>query len=107
MGMATGQWLFASNRPKSFVRNSSEWTSLFPATSRRNGVSANAPVQKFRLFRQDDCDGVLSEFMDTEPKKTSAIPIWKHPLGAEHEILPFGKIVPCYRSVDLPLAPAF
>jgi hypothetical protein len=68
-------------------------------------VSAKPSIQKFRLFRQKDCDAVLGEFMDIEPKHDSAIPIWKHPPGAEHESLPFGQVVPCYRSADQPLVP--
>ena len=68
-------------------------------------VSGKPSIQKFRLFRQKDCDAVLGEFMKTEPKQDAAIPIWKHPPGAERETLPFGQVVPCYRSVDLPLVP--
>ena len=68
-------------------------------------VSAKPLMQKFHLFRQKDCDAGLVEFMETVPKQDTAIPIWKHPPGAEHDSLPFGQIVPCYRSADLPLAP--
>ena len=68
-------------------------------------VSAKPSIQKFHLFRQKDCDAILEEFMDTEPKQHSAIPIWRHPPGAELDTLPFGQPVPCYRSIDLPLIP--
>jgi hypothetical protein len=69
-------------------------------------VSAKSSIQKFRLFRQKDCDAVLAEFMNSERKQDSlAIPIWARPPGAEPDALPFGQGVPCYRSVDLPLAP--
>jgi hypothetical protein len=69
-------------------------------------TSTKSLIQRFRLFRHTDCDAVLREFMETEPKQDSAIPIWRHPPGAEHDRLPYGQVVPCYRSVDLPLAPA-
>jgi hypothetical protein len=68
-------------------------------------VSAKPSIQKFRLFRQKDCDAVLVGSMDEEPKQKLAMPIWKYPPGTEHDVLPFGQVVPCYRSADLPLAP--
>ena len=77
-----------------------------PCNKSPEWVSAKTSIQKFRLLRQNDCDAVLTEFMDTEAKQASAIPIWKLLSGAEQDTLPFGQVVPCYRSVDLPLAPA-
>jgi CheY-like chemotaxis protein len=68
-------------------------------------VSAKPSIQKFRLLRQKDCDSVLEEFMDTEPKQHSAIPIWRHPPGEGLDSLPFDQVIPCYRSIDLPLMP--
>jgi len=68
-------------------------------------VSAKPPIQKFRLYRHKDCDAVLEGSMDEEPKQKLAMPIWKYPPGTEHDVLPFGQVVPCYRSADLPLAP--
>ena len=69
-------------------------------------VSTKPLTQKFRLFRQKDCDAVLAEFIKFYRKRRSgAIPMWARPPGAEHDTLPFGQVVPCYRSVDLPLAP--
>jgi hypothetical protein len=69
-------------------------------------VSAKPSNQKFRLFRHRDCDAVLAEFTDANSKADLVMPIWKYPPGAEHGTLPFGQIVPCYRSIDLHLAPA-
>src|SRR5665213_244996 len=69
-------------------------------------VSAKPSIQKFRLLRRKDCDAVLEKFMDfedTESKEHSAIPIWKHPPGEELDSLPFDQVIPCYRSIDLPL----
>ena len=68
-------------------------------------VSGKPSIQKFRLLRQKDCDAVLKEFMDIESKQHSAIPIWRHPLGEELDSLPFDQVIPCYRSIDLPLKP--
>jgi hypothetical protein len=71
-------------------------------------VSAKSSIQRFRLLRRKDCDAVLEKFMDvedTESKEHSAIPIWKHPPGEELDSLPFDQVIPCYRSIDLPLIP--
>jgi len=43
--------------------------------------------------------------MNGERKEDLVIPIWKYLPGEEGEKLPFGQVVPCYRSVDLPLVP--
>jgi hypothetical protein len=68
-------------------------------------VSAKPAVQKFRLIREKECDAVLAGSMGDDPKQDLALPIWKYPPGAEHVTLPFGRVLPCYRSVDLPLVP--
>jgi hypothetical protein len=68
-------------------------------------ISTNPSIQKFHLFRRKNCDEVLSGSADQEPTLKSTMPMWKYTTGAEHEPLPFGHIVPCYRSLDLPLTP--
>jgi hypothetical protein len=68
-------------------------------------VSSKPLVQKFRLLRQKDCDATLAGSVDNGPKEGLALPIWKYPPGAEHDALPFSRVLPCYRSVDLPLIP--
>ena len=68
-------------------------------------VSTNPSIQKFRLFRQKDCDEVLSGSVNQEPTPSATMPMWKYTTGTENEPLPFGQIVPCYRSLDLPLTP--
>jgi hypothetical protein len=68
-------------------------------------TSAKPVVQKFRLFRQKDCDEALVESTDNGAKESLALPIWKYPPGVERGALPFGQVLPCYRSVDLPLIP--
>jgi hypothetical protein len=76
-----------------------------PCSKTPEWKSAKPSIHKFRLFRQKDCDAVLAEFIKFERKRGSfAIPMWARPPGA-HDTLPFGQIVPCYHSVDLPLAP--
>jgi hypothetical protein len=77
-----------------------------PCGTTPDWVSAEPLMRKFRLERNQDCDGVLERFMATEPKQGLTIPLWKQPPGAEHVTLPFGQTIPCYRSVDMPLAPA-
>jgi hypothetical protein len=68
-------------------------------------VSTKPSIQKFHLVRQKNCDAVLSGSVDEETTKDLAMPIWKYAPGTEHETLPLGRVVPCYRSIDLPLAP--
>jgi hypothetical protein len=65
-------------------------------------------VQKFRLRRQQDADSVLKEFSDCPPDSANECPhlrMWRPVPGSEAEKLPFGHVVPSYRSADLPLAP--
>jgi hypothetical protein len=73
------------------------------------------------LIRQKDCDAKLEGIMATdekplatdkqstaeanEIKEISISPVWNYPPGAESFSLPFGQIVPCYRSFNLPLVP--
>ena len=68
-------------------------------------ISSKPSVQKFRLIRQKDCDSALSGSVDKESQENPILPIWEYPPGAEHERLPFGQVLPCYRSLDLPLIP--
>jgi hypothetical protein len=68
-------------------------------------VSTQPLNQKFRLIRQKSCDAVLTRSVPSEPPQNIDSPIWNYLPGVEHETLPFGQILPCYRSIDLPLAP--
>lgn len=68
-------------------------------------VSAKPKVQKFRVYRNKQCDEVLKKSMEVEQKREIALPMWRYPPGATHERLPFGEVVPCYYSLDVPLAP--
>jgi hypothetical protein len=61
-------------------------------------VSAKPSIQRFRLFRQKDCDAVLVGSMAGERQHEPALQTWKHPPGTQ-------QVVPCYRSIDLPLVP--
>jgi len=70
--------------------------------------------KKFRLIRDKDRDEVLTEFWKCQEeareklpaKSCNTLPIWKKIPGAEEDKLPFGKLLPSYRSADLPLVPA-
>jgi hypothetical protein len=76
-------------------------------------LTRKSTLKKFRLTRDQQTDSVLKEFIDcgtASPSGRTAescphIPIWKRVPGAEHEKLPFGRQVPIYRSVNLPLSP--
>ena len=84
-----------------------------PCNKSPEWLTRKSSLQKFRLTRDQDADSVLKEFIDcaTEspnghtPESCPHVPMWKLVPNAEYEKLPFGKRVPSYRSVDLPLAP--
>lgn len=67
-------------------------------------VSGKPKVQSFRLYRNKECDEVLKESREIEQKREIVLPMWQYPEGATHERLPFGEVLPCYYSVDVPLA---
>jgi hypothetical protein len=74
--------------------------------------SAKPTLQNFNLIRDKKSDEVLEEFMEfaDESKKKglkqdSSFTIWKRLPGTEQEKLPFGQVVPSYKSVDPPLQP--
>ena len=68
-------------------------------------LTQKPPVEKFRLRREQDADSVLKEFLDCAPEPCHRMPMWKRVPSAENERLPFGQIVPSYRSIDLSLVP--
>ena len=68
-------------------------------------VSVKSSIQKFRLVRKRDCDEVLAGSLDSHTNEIPKMPVWSHTLGAEDVMLPFGKVVPCYHSIDLPWVP--
>jgi hypothetical protein len=102
-----GYWsmIIRDQRPKDSRSEFIRVDFSLPCDKSPEWISSRPLIQKFRLYRQKDCDAVLGEFTGTEPKKDSAIPMWKHPPGAELDTLPFGEVLPCYRSIDLPLMP--
>jgi len=66
-------------------------------------------IQKFFLSRQRACDealvGSLAGFIEGAKNQDLAIPIWQYPPGSEHDKLPFGIVLPCYRPADQPAMP--
>jgi hypothetical protein len=76
-------------------------------------LTSKSSIQKFHLIRVKEFDAVLEEFLPVkdesnhDEKQDWALPRWTHVPGAEQEALPFGHMVPGYRSKDLPLAPIF
>ena len=104
-----GNWYWSMvihvERPKDIRSTFIRVDFSLPCDKSPEWVSAKPSVQKFHLYRQKDCDGVLQQFMNVEPKQSIDTPNWKHPPGTENESLPFGQIVPCYHSIDLPLRP--
>ena len=72
-------------------------------------LNHKSPVQKFRLKREQDADSVLKQFIDCAPNATEhcqEMPMWRLIPRMQDEKLPFGQVVPSYRSVAMPLVPA-
>jgi hypothetical protein len=84
-----------------------------PCSEAPGWLPTKSSFQTFRLIREKDSDSVLKEFMECggeppsggAPQPCPTMPIWRRVPGTERYKLPFGQRVPCYRSVDLPLAP--
>jgi hypothetical protein len=68
-------------------------------------LSTQPVTEKFHLFRKRDCDGVLTGSVDDDFSHSKTLPVWNYFPGAPHDELPFGHVVPCYGSLDLPEAP--
>ena len=69
-------------------------------------------IRKFRLAREKECDSALTEFSlwqdqssGGKPKPNPAMPVWHLPPGASDVKLPYGQVLRCFRSLDLPLLP--
>lgn len=80
-----------------------------PCAEHPEWLGRKTSVQKFRLKREQDADSVLKEFYDCPPVSADKCVhlgrLWSPLPGNEDEKLPFGRRVPSYRSIDLPLAP--
>jgi hypothetical protein len=73
-------------------------------------ASSKQVLKSFRLVRDKNADAVLSGCLQEKCDKNQqpqnqSLPIWKRPVGGNDVTLPFGRILPSYRSADLPLAP--
>lgn len=76
-------------------------------------LDSKSAAQEFKLMRYKAGDEVLTEFLrcesDLSPQRPQKpclpAPIWKQVPGADEEKLPFGRVLPCYRSIDPPLVP--
>jgi hypothetical protein len=62
-------------------------------------------VRSFRLVRDKNADAPLLGCSQEKCDKNQSLPIWERPANGSDETLPFGQILPSYRSSDLPLAP--
>jgi|SRR5215469_638839 len=71
-------------------------------------LNRKPPVQRFRLRREKDADAVLKEFLECAPGSSlpcPELPVWRRVPSGENEKLPFGQVIPNYRSLDLRLEP--
>ena len=78
-----------------------------PCRQSPHWVSTKPSIQKFFLSRQRDCDEALAGSVEGANNQNLAIPlpIWQYPPGSEHDKLPFGIVVSCYRPADQPMVP--
>jgi hypothetical protein len=81
-----------------------------PCTDIPEWLDAKSSVQKFKLIRDKKRDEVLEQFLPCVARPSSGdipescrIPMWLFVPGAEHETLPFGKVIASYRFEKLPL----
>jgi hypothetical protein len=79
-----------------------------PCDHSTDWITTKSNVRDFSLIRDKECDRKLEQFMDMEDENThqkTLIPRWKHTDASEDIALPFGQIVPCYRSAQFPPVP--
>jgi hypothetical protein len=94
-------------RPKQLHRDFARVDFSLPCGESADRVWNNAEIQTFHLVRDKTCDQPINEFIqlsDTDTKARSEIPLWIRPRGAENS-LPFGRVVSCYHSMELPYIP--
>jgi len=77
-----------------------------PCNKSPEWVLSKPSIQRYRLYRKGDCDVVLEGSMAKDEEQIDIpLPIWKYPPGTEPFTLPFGQVLPCYRSEDMLLLP--
>lgn len=102
-----GYWsmLIRVEKPKNLNSQLIRVDFSLPCDKSPEWISTNSSVKRFRLVRDKTPDAVLSGCLQEECKENQSLPIWKRPRGETHDPLPFGQMLPSYRSIDLPLAP--
>lgn len=107
-----GYWsvLIRVEQPKNLTSQLVRVDFSLPCDKSPEWVSTKPVVKSFRLVRDKNADaallGCLQEKCEKSPQvQNQSLPIWKRPIGGNDETLPFGEILPSYRSVDLPLVP--
>lgn len=101
-----GYWsmLIHVERPKSINSQLIRVDFSLPCDKSPEWISSHSPVKKFRLVRDKHADAVLSGCLQESCKVSQSLPVWKRLAGGTQDPLPFGQMLPTYRSVDLPLA---
>jgi hypothetical protein len=90
-------------------RNASEFIRVFfslPCDQVPEWPRSKTSLQDFRLIRYRKRDAILREFLDCSnevPPTNCQVPMWKRVPGSEHGELPFGRLLPSYRSVGVPV----
>jgi hypothetical protein len=107
-----GYWsvLIRVEQPKNLTSQLVRVDFSLPCDKSPEWVSAKPALMSFRLVRDKNADAALSGCLQEKSDKNQglqnqSLPIWKRPVRGDDETLPFGRILPSYRSADLPLAP--
>lgn len=102
-----GYWsmLIHVERPKNLSPQLIRVDFSLPCDKSPEWISSNSLVKKFRLVRDKHADAVLSGCFKEECKENRSLPVWKRLADGTQDPLPFGQMLPSYRSVDLPLTP--
>ena len=102
-----GYWsvLIRVEQPKSLNSQLVRVDFSLPCDKYPEWISTNPLVKSFRLIRDKNADALLSGCLQDECKENQSLPIWKRPATGNHDSLPFGQMLPSYRSVDLPMSP--
>ena len=102
-----GYWsvLIRVEKPKNLKSRLIRVDFSLPCSKSPEWISKNPLAMRFRLVRDKEADAVLSGCLEGECKENLSLPIWGRPPGGDYESLPFGQMLPSYRSIDLPLAP--
>jgi hypothetical protein len=102
-----GYWsvLIHVERPKNLNSQVIRVDFSLPCDKSPDWVSEKPDVKRFRLLRDKNADVALSGCLEEQCQSNQALPAWKRPPSENHDVIPFGQLLPSYRSLDVPMIP--